>query len=105
MRILLQTSSNGRIGVINRRIKQIGRTAYGYGNSLNYFFRVRLQLSIANINSSLMNLITKKVYESNKIINFTNYLGRFYDFSRYFLQIVKSYYILKKATLKQYHIL
>ena len=31
----LQTPSNSRIEGINRRIKQIGLTAYGYGNSLN----------------------------------------------------------------------
>lgn len=58
----LQTPSNGRIEGINRRIKQIGRTAYGYGNSLNYFFRIRLQLfNRKHINASFMNLLTKKV--------------------------------------------
>ena len=40
----LNTPSNGRIERINRRVKQIGRTAYGYAKSLNYFFRIRLQL-------------------------------------------------------------
>jgi transposase len=36
--------SNGRIEGINRRIKQIGRTAYGYRKASHYFFRIRLQL-------------------------------------------------------------
>jgi len=57
----LKTPSNGRIEGINRRIKQIGRTAYGYGNSLNYFFRIRLQLfNRQRINASFMDLLTKK---------------------------------------------
>lgn len=57
----LQTPSNGRIEGINRRIKQIGRTAYGYGNSLNYFFRIHLQLFNRNhINASFIDLLTKK---------------------------------------------
>ncbi|WP_420832992.1 transposase [Weissella sagaensis] len=52
----LQSPFNGRIEGINRRIKQIGRTAYGYGNSLNYFFRIRLQLfNRKHINASFMN--------------------------------------------------
>lgn len=37
-------ASNGRLEGTNRRIKQIGRTAYGYANSMNYFYRIRIQL-------------------------------------------------------------
>lgn len=40
--------SNGRIEGINRRIKQIGRTAYGFRNSINYLFRIRFQLKNSN---------------------------------------------------------
>ena len=66
---------------INRRIKQIGRTAYGYGygysNSLNYFLRIRLQLfNRKHINASFMNLLTKKACESDKIIRFTSYISQ-----------------------------
>ena len=39
--------SNGRVEGINRRIKQIGRTAYGFRNSINYFYRIRFQLKNA----------------------------------------------------------
>lgn len=53
--------SNGRIEGINRRIKQIGRTAYSYGNALNYFFRIRLQLfNRQHIDANFMTLLTKK---------------------------------------------
>lgn len=37
-------ASNGRIEGINRRIKQIKRTAYGYARTSNFFHRIRLQL-------------------------------------------------------------
>ncbi|NKN31097.1 transposase [Weissella cibaria] len=36
--------SNGVIEGINRKIKQIGRTAYGYRNQLHFFRRIRTQL-------------------------------------------------------------
>ncbi|MGY4735665.1 transposase [Weissella cibaria] len=36
--------SNGVIEGINRKIKQINRTAYGYRNQLNFFRRFRTQL-------------------------------------------------------------
>lgn len=36
--------SNGVIEGINRKIKQISRTAYGYRNQLNFFRRIRTQL-------------------------------------------------------------
>lgn len=62
---------------INRLIKQIGCTAYAYGNSLNYFFRIRLQLfNRKHINASFMNLLTKKTCESDKIIRFTSYISQ-----------------------------
>jgi transposase len=41
---LRQPYSNGKIEGFNRRLKQIGRTAYGYRNPANYMRRVRLQL-------------------------------------------------------------
>ena len=54
-------ASNGRIEGTNRRIKQIGRTAYGYGNPHNYFFRIRLQLfNRHQIKVNFMNLLTQK---------------------------------------------
>jgi transposase len=37
-------ASNGRIEGLNRRIKQIKRTGYGYARTANFFFRIRLQL-------------------------------------------------------------
>jgi transposase len=37
-------ANNGRIEGVNRRIKQIKRTAYGYANSSNFFHRIRIQL-------------------------------------------------------------
>ncbi|QBO35199.1 ISL3 family transposase [Periweissella cryptocerci] len=37
-------ASNGRIEGINRRIKQMKRTAYGYAKPANFFHRIRLQL-------------------------------------------------------------
>ena len=50
--------SNGRLEGTNRRIKQIGRTAYGYTNPKNYFFRIRLQLSNRNtLDSQYLNWI------------------------------------------------
>ena len=57
--VFLQTPSNGRIEGINRRIKQINRTAYGYGRPKNYFFRIRLQLfNRHQIKANFMNLLT-----------------------------------------------
>lgn len=38
------SANNGRIEGINRRIKQIKRTAYGYARTANFFHRIRLQL-------------------------------------------------------------
>jgi len=42
---LRQPWSNGKIEGINRRLKQIGRTAYGYRNLGNYIRRIRLQMT------------------------------------------------------------
>ena len=57
----LSTPSNGRIEGMNRRIKQIGRTAYGYANSLNYFFRIRLQLfNRHQLNDQFISLLVTK---------------------------------------------
>ncbi|WP_353955594.1 transposase [Weissella cibaria] len=36
--------SNGKIEGINRRLKQIARTAYGYQNLGNYMRRIRIQM-------------------------------------------------------------
>jgi len=59
------TPSNGRIEGINRRIKQIGRTAYGYANSLNYFFRIRLQLfNRHTLNDQFLSLLVAKKHSN-----------------------------------------
>lgn len=42
---LRQPWSNGKTEVINRRLKQIGRTTYGYRNLGNYIRRIRLQMT------------------------------------------------------------
>ena len=40
--------SNGRIEGVNRKIKQIGRTAYGFKNWFNYRARIYLEFKIKN---------------------------------------------------------
>lgn len=45
----------------NHLIKQIGQTTYGYDNSHNYFFKIRLQLfNRHQIKANVMNLLTQK---------------------------------------------
>ncbi|TGE63750.1 hypothetical protein C6P12_08680 [Weissella confusa] len=44
MEILRCPRSNGKIEDINRRLKQIARTAYGYQNLGNYMRRSRIQM-------------------------------------------------------------
>ena len=64
----LNTPSNGRIEGINQRIKQISRTAYGYANSLNYFFRIRLQLFNRNkLNALFLSLLVTNKLQSDVI--------------------------------------
>ncbi|QYU58608.1 ISL3 family transposase [Weissella confusa] len=41
---LRQPWSNGKIEGINRRLKQIGRTAYGFRNLANFMRRIRIQM-------------------------------------------------------------
>jgi transposase len=36
--------SNGKIEGINRKLKQIARSAYGYRNLANYMRRIRIQM-------------------------------------------------------------